>query len=63
MTLNVNGDLKWLWNVMCNETRFWLASEITEKRETKDARMVLDEARNMAKVRPSAVVPDGLRAR
>jgi transposase-like protein len=62
MTLNVNGELKWLWNVMCNETRFWLASQITDKRETKDARMVLAEARNMAKVRPLAVVTDGLRA-
>jgi transposase-like protein len=62
MTLNVNGELKWLWNVICNETRFWLASQITEKRETKDARMVLAEARNMTKVRPLAVVTDGLRA-
>lgn len=48
--------------VMCNETRFWLASQITEKREIKDARMVLAEARNMAKVRPLAVVTDGLRS-
>ena len=62
MTLNVNGDLKWLWNVMDNESRFWLASQITEKRETKDARMVLAEAKNMARVRPLAVVTDGLRA-
>ena len=62
MTLSVNGSLQWLWNVMDNESRFWLASQITEKRETKDARMVLAEARNMAKVRPLAVVTDGLRA-
>ncbi len=62
MTVNVNGELQWIWNVMDNETRFWLASQITEKRETKDARMVLAEARNMAKVRPLAVVTDGLRA-
>ena len=62
MTLNVNGELKWLWNVMCNETRFWLASQITEKREIQDARMVLAEARNMAKVKPLAIVTDGLRS-
>jgi len=62
MTLKIDGEFKWLWNVMCNQTRFWLASHITEKRETKDARTVLAEARNMAKVRPLAVVTDGLRS-
>jgi putative transposase len=62
MTLSVNGELKWLWKLMCNETRFWLASQITEKRETKDARMVLAGPRNIAKVRPLAAVTDGLRS-
>lgn len=62
MTLNVNGELKWLWNVMDNKSRFWLASKITEKRETVDARNVLAEARNLAKIKPFAVVTDGLRA-
>jgi putative transposase len=62
MMLNVNGELKWLWNVMDNQSRFWLASQITEQRETEDARLVLAEARNMAKVKPLAVVTDGLRA-
>lgn len=62
MTLNVNGELKWLWNVMDNQSRFWLASQITEKRKTVDARNVLAEASNLAKIRPLAVVTDGLRA-
>ena len=62
MTVNINGELQWIWNVMDNETRFWLASRITEQRFTEDARTVLAEARNIAKVRPLAVVTDGLRA-
>jgi len=63
MTLEIISEgMRWLWNVMDNETRFWLASQITEKRETEDARTVLAEARNMAKIRPLAVVTDGLRA-
>lgn len=60
LSLSKNKDAKWLWNVMDNETRFWLASKITENREISDARSVLAEARNMAKVRPLAVVTDGL---
>ena len=62
MTVNINGELQWIWNVMDNETRFWLASQITEQRQTVDARNVLVEARNVAKVRPLAVVTDGLHA-
>lgn len=62
MTVNINGELQWIWNVMDNETRFWLASKITEQRQTVDARNVLAEARNIAKVRPLAVVTDGLHA-
>ena len=67
MTLNIRNldnheNLRWMWNVMDNESRFWLASQITEKRETTDARNVLAEARNLAKIRPMAIVTDGLRA-
>lgn len=50
------------WNVIDNESRFWLATQITEKREIADARNVLAEAHNISKVRPMAVVTDGLRA-
>ncbi len=62
MALNVNGDYKWLWNVIDNESRFWLATQITEKREIADARNVLAQASSISKTRPMAVVTDGLRA-
>ena len=67
MTLNIRNldnheNLRWMWNVIDNESRFWLASKITEKRQTVDARNVLAEARNLAKIKPLAVVTDGLRA-
>jgi transposase-like protein len=62
MALNVNGDFKWLWNVMDNESRFWLATQITEKRGIVDARNVLAQASSISKIRPMAVVTDGLRA-
>ena len=67
MTLKIKNlpnheKLRWIWNVMDNESRFWLASQITEKRETVDARNVLAEARNTAKIRPMAIVTDGLRS-
>jgi transposase-like protein len=67
MTLNIKNldnheNLRWAWNVIDNESRFWLASQITEKREIADARKVLAQASSLSKTRPMAIVTDGLRA-
>jgi transposase-like protein len=67
MTLNIkdldnHDSLRWAWNVIDNESRFWLASQITEKREIADARKVLAQASTLSKTRPMAIVTDGLRA-
>lgn len=53
---------KGLWNLMDHETRFLLASQISQKREVKDARAVFAEAKAIAKTRPAYVITDGLRA-
>lgn len=67
MTLNIRNldnheNLRWAWNVIDNESRFWLATQITEKREIADARNILAQASSLANKRPLAVVTDGLRA-
>lgn len=61
MTLGVKGGgWKWLWNLIDHNTRFLIASHVTEKREIKDAREVFAKAKKIAKKRPSFVVTDGL---
>jgi putative transposase len=67
MVLNVRNldnheNQRWAWNVIDNQSRYWLATQITEKRETTDARKVLAEASSISQTRPMAVVTDGLRA-
>jgi putative transposase len=63
MKVKFGGSWKWLWNVMDKETRFLLASNITEKRETEDAREVFALAKEIAKgQKPDRVVTDGLHA-
>ena len=67
MTLNIkdldnHDSLRWAWNVIDNESRFWLATRITEKREIADARQVLAQASSVSQTRPMAIVTDGLRA-
>lgn len=63
MKVKVAGEWRWLWNVMDKETRFLVASAISEKREAQDARRVsaLAKARANGK-RPKKVITDGLPA-
>jgi len=62
VSLKENKQMDWLWNLMDNDTRFLLASQLSQKREIEDAREVFAEARALAKVQPAFVVTDGLRA-
>ncbi|MEM2912409.1 MAG: IS6 family transposase [Candidatus Bathyarchaeia archaeon] len=62
ISLKENKQMDWLWNLMDNDTRFLLASQLSQKREIEDAREVFAEAKALAKTMPSFVVTDGLRA-
>jgi transposase-like protein len=67
MVLNVRNldnheNQRWAWNVIDNQSRYWLATQITEKREIADARKVLAQASTLSKTRPMAIVTDGLRS-
>lgn len=59
-TVNINGNLRWTWNVMDHETRFWLASTLSETRAVADARKPLMHAKDVAGFRPAALVTDSL---
>jgi transposase-like protein len=62
VSLKENKQMDWLWNLMDHDTRFLLASQLSQKRETEDAREIFAEAKSLAKIMPSFVVTDGLRA-
>jgi transposase-like protein len=67
MVLNVRNldnheNQRWAWNVIDNQSRYWLATQITEKREIADARKVLAQASSISQTRPMSVVTDGLRS-
>lgn len=47
---------------MDHETQFLPASQLTEKREVKDARTVFAEAKAIAKTRSAFAITDCLRA-
>jgi len=48
MNIKVKGNWKWLWSIMDKDTRFLLASQISEKREIEDARILFQKAKTVA---------------
>lgn len=62
MKVNVNGRLDWLWNLMDDDTRFWVSSLISQRREVADARATFQDAKRKLKVTPIAVTHDGLQS-
>jgi putative transposase len=60
--LDNHENQRWAWNVIDNQSRYWLATQITKKREIADARKVLAQTSTVSQTKPMAVVTDGLRA-
>jgi putative transposase len=56
------GHFAWLWNLMDATTRYWICARISQKREIADARSVVQQAKDRSKMKPKAVIHDGLRA-
>lgn len=58
--VNVNGEHRYLWNVMDSETRFLLASEISKGRGVSEARAAFRKAKRATEKRPMEIRSDGL---
>jgi transposase-like protein len=57
---NVNGRKRWLWNLMDSESRFLIASRLTQSRRDEDARNLFLDGLDRAKKAPETIVTDGL---
>lgn len=63
MMINIKGEWHYLWNVMDDETRFHLASYISKRRTTNDAKMALRTAKKRShNSRPMYIITDGLKS-
>jgi transposase-like protein len=60
MKVKVNGEWKWLWNMMDEKTRFQLVSMIAETREAQVAKKLFKKSKQVANKKPRLVVTDGL---
>ena len=60
--LKVKGNMKYLFAMMDDETRFWIAQEVADTKDTHDARNLFHMAQERTGKKPQILVTDGLRS-
>jgi transposase-like protein len=58
--VKVKGDMKYLFAMMDDETRFWIAQEVAETKEKHDARTLFFRAKRLMAKQPKTLITDGL---
>ncbi|MDP2841945.1 MAG: DDE-type integrase/transposase/recombinase [Candidatus Methanoperedens sp.] len=57
-----SGNMKYLFALMDDETRYWIAQEVADTKFKHDARSLLHEGKEIAGKRPNVLITDGLPA-
>jgi len=58
--IKVKGDMKYLFAMMDDETRFWIAQEVAETKYTHDARTLFRMSKQLMGKQPKTIITDGL---
>jgi transposase-like protein/DNA-directed RNA polymerase subunit RPC12/RpoP len=60
--VKIKGDMKYLFAIMDDETRFWIAQEISDSKYAHDARTLFQAGVKVAGKKPMTIITDGLPA-
>jgi len=60
--LKIKGDTKYLFALMDDETRFWIAQEVADTKFTHDARDLFRKGADLTGKKPMLLITDGLPA-
>lgn len=60
--IKFSGNMKYLFALMDDETRYWIAQEVADTKFKHDARDLLREGKEIAGKRPNTFITDGLPA-
>jgi transposase-like protein len=60
--VKIRGDMKYLFALMDDETRYWIAQEVADSKHIHDAREIFHDAKIIADKRPETLITDGLPA-
>lgn len=57
--LKVKGNMKYLYALMDDETRFWIAQEVASTKFTADVRPLFANGKRIAEKKPKVLITDG----
>jgi putative transposase len=57
--LKIKGNQKYLYALMDDETRFWIAQQVAHTKYTEDVSPLLAKGKEIAKTRPKTLITDG----
>jgi transposase-like protein len=60
--MKFHGNMKYVFAMMDDETRFWIAQEVADTKDTHDARHLFQMAKERAGKQPQVLITDGLRS-
>jgi transposase-like protein len=60
--VNVRGNMKYVFAIMDDETRFWIAQEVADTKFSHDARSIFRRGKEIAGKVPKTMITDGLHA-
>ena len=60
--VKIKGDMKYLFALMDDETRFWIAQEVAETKQKHDARHLFQTGERLMGKKPMTLITDGLHA-
>ena len=60
--VKIKGDMKYLFAIMDDETRYWIAQEVAESKYKHDARKLFQLAKKVTGKKPETLITDGLPA-
>jgi transposase-like protein len=60
--VKIKGDMKYLFALMDDETRFWIAQEVAESKYKHDARSLFALGKKLMGKKPMTIITDGLPA-
>ena len=59
--LKIKGDQKYLYAMMDDETRFWIAKQVADTKYTQDVRPMFEQAKETTQRKPEVLITDGAR--
>jgi transposase-like protein len=60
--IKVSGNMKYLFSMMDDQTRFWIAQEVAETKAKHDSRLLYVQAKQLMGKQPKHIITDGLKS-